>query len=271
METNNRKIAAILAADVVEYSRLMGADEPATLAALKIRRALFDRLVQEFGGQEFGSVGDSLMAQFPSAINAVRCARDLQHAIAVENDSLPSDRRMALRIGVNLGDVIEENGVLFGDGVNIAARLQSMAAPGGVLVSGAVYEQVKNKLSVNFTFIGARSVKNIVDPVPCYELAQPVAARSDRSRAVALVSKRQRQAASVACRTHPHCAAGGSGRRDLLALPRDRGVAGDGASSRCTFLDGEHKQNAYRTGLRLRSCRSTASAAVRRTVTSPMA
>ena len=180
MVTDNRKIAAILAADVVEYSRLMGADEPATLAALKIRRALFDRLVQEFDGQEFGCVGDSLMAQFPSAINAVRCARNLQHAIAEENDSLPSDRRMALRIGVNLGDVIEENGVLFGDGVNIAARLQSMAAPGGVLVSGAVYEQVKNKLSVDFKFIGARPVKNIADPVSCYELAQPVAARFDR-------------------------------------------------------------------------------------------
>jgi adenylate cyclase len=180
MVTNNRKIAAILAADVVEYSRLMGADEPATLAALKIRRALFDRLVREFDGQEFGCVGDSLMAQFPSAINAVRCARNLQHAIAEENDSLPSDRRMALRIGVNLGDVIEENGALFGDGVNIAARLQSMAAPGGVLVSGAVYEQVKNKLSANFTFIGARSVKNIVDPVSCYEVTQPVAARFDR-------------------------------------------------------------------------------------------
>jgi len=182
MVKDSRKIAAILAADVVEYSRLMGADEQGTLAALKIRREIFERLLKEFDGQEFGSVGDSLMAQFPSAINAVRCARNLQHAISEENDTLPADRRMALRIGVNLGDVIEENGALFGDGVNIAARLQAMAAPGGVLVSGAVYEQVKNKLSASFTFIGTRQVKNIAEPVPCYEVMDQVVARSDRRR-----------------------------------------------------------------------------------------
>ncbi len=172
MVKDKRKIAAILAADVVGYGRLMGADEQSALAALKIRRAIFERLVKEFDGQEFGSVGDSLMAQFPSAINAVRCARSLQHAIAEENDTVPAERRMALRIGVNLGDVIEENGVLFGDGVNIAARLQAMAAPGGVLVSGAVYEQVKNKLSAGFTSLGARQVKNIAEPVACYEVTE---------------------------------------------------------------------------------------------------
>ena len=116
---DSRKIAAILAADVVEYSRLMDADERGTLGAFKIRRAIFGRLVQEFDGQEFGSVGDSLMAQFPSATNAVRCALNLQHAIAEENDSLPADRRMGLRIGVNLADVIEENGALFGEGVSL--------------------------------------------------------------------------------------------------------------------------------------------------------
>jgi adenylate cyclase len=180
MVTDSRKIAAILAADIVGYSRLMGVDEAGTLAALKIRRALFDKLVKEFDGREFGSVGDSLMAQFPSAVNAVRCARDLQHAIAEENDSLPADRRMALRIGVNLGDVIEENGALFGDGVNIAARLQAMATPGGVLVSGAVHEQLKNKLNVSYRFLGARPVKNIAEPVACYEVTEPVTARSDR-------------------------------------------------------------------------------------------
>ena len=145
MLKDSRKIAAILAADIVGYSRLMGIDEEGTLRALKVRREIFDRLVKEFDGQEFGSVGDSLMAQFPSAINAVRCAQAIQHAIADENEPLPADRRMSLRIGVNLGDVIEENGALFGDGVNIAARLQALAAPGGVLISGAVYEQVQEQ------------------------------------------------------------------------------------------------------------------------------
>jgi adenylate cyclase len=172
-----RKIAAILAADVVGYSRLMGADEPATLDALKIRRVLFERLVTDFDGREFGSVGDSLMAQFPSAVNAVRCAQAIQAAVAEENGSLAPERRMQLRIGINLGDVIEENGALFGDGVNVAARLQSLAEPGGILISGAVHEQVRKKLPASFRFTGARHVKNIADPVPTYEVLgseQPV-------------------------------------------------------------------------------------------------
>ena len=175
MQEHDRKIAAILAADVVDYSRLMGADEESTLAALKLRRSIFDRLVAEYGGREFGSVGDSLMAEFPSAVNAVRCAQAIQQSIAAENEPLPAERRMSLRVGVNLGDVIEEQGALFGDGVNVAARLQSLATPGGVLISGAVYEQVRNKLNANFSFVGARQVKNISEPVRVYEVSAPVA------------------------------------------------------------------------------------------------
>ncbi|HSC06543.1 MAG TPA: tetratricopeptide repeat protein [Steroidobacteraceae bacterium] len=170
MAEHARKVAAILAADVVDYSRLMGADEPATLDALKIRRALFERLVTDFDGREFGSVGDSLMAQFPSAVNAVRCAQAIQAAVAQENGSLAPERRMQLRIGINLGDVIEEDGALFGDGVNVAARLQSLAEPGGILISGAVHEQVRKKLAATFRFVGAKHVKNIADPVPAYEV-----------------------------------------------------------------------------------------------------
>ncbi len=170
MAEHARKIAAILAADVVEYSRLMGVDEPGTLDALKIRRALFESMVKDFDGHEFGSVGDSLMAQFPSAVNAVRCAQAIQQAVASENGPLPAERRMQLRIGINLGDVIEEDGALFGDGVNVAARLQALAAPGGILVSGAVYEQVKKKVPASLRFAGTRQVKNIVDPVPTYEV-----------------------------------------------------------------------------------------------------
>ena len=189
MLKDTRKIAAILAADVVGYSRLMGVDEEGTLAALKIRRAIFDRLVSEFEGQEFGSVGDSLMAQFPSALNAVRCAQSIQHAIAAENASLSPGRNMSLRIGVNLGDVIEENGLFFGDAVNIAARLQALAEPGGVLISGVVYEQVRNRLSASFTFIGERPVKNIANPVACYEVREPVVASFAR-RVAALLEHR---------------------------------------------------------------------------------
>jgi class 3 adenylate cyclase/TolB-like protein len=171
-----RKIAAILAADVVGYSRLMGTDDEGTLAALKILRATFDRLVAEFDGREFGSVGDSLMAQFASAVNAVRCAQAIQRAIAEANRSVAAGQRMSLRIGVNLGDVIEEDGALFGDGVNVAARLQSLAEPGGILISGSVYEQVRGKIEARCNFVGTRQVKNIAEPVRAYEVLEPVAA-----------------------------------------------------------------------------------------------
>jgi adenylate cyclase len=170
MLEHGRKITAILAADVVGYSRLMGVDEAGTLAALKIRRALFDQLVREHEGREFGSVGDSLMAEFPSVVNAVHCAQAIQQAIAKENEPLAPEQQMSLRIGVNLGDVIEENGALFGDGVNVAARLQALAAPGGILISGAVYEQVKKKLSTRLKYTGTRHVKNIAEPVATYEV-----------------------------------------------------------------------------------------------------
>ena len=170
MLEHGRKIATILAADVVEYSRLMGVDEAGTLAALNVRRALFEQLVREHEGHEFGSVGDSLMAQFPSAVNAVHCAQAIQQAVERENEPLPPERRMALRIGVNLGDVIEEKGTLFGDGVNVAARMQLLAAPGGIFISGAVYEHVKKKVSARLSYAGVRHVKNIADPVPAYEV-----------------------------------------------------------------------------------------------------
>jgi class 3 adenylate cyclase/tetratricopeptide (TPR) repeat protein/TolB-like protein len=176
MARTTRKFAAILAADVVGYSRLMGTDDEGTLAALKEVRAVFDRLVAEFDGREFGSVGDSLMAQFASPVNAVRSAQAIQHAVAQVSQSIPAERRMSLRIGVNLGDVIEEDGALFGDGVNVAARLQSLAEPDGILISGSVYEQVRSKVAARFTFVGTRQVKNIAEPVRAYEVSEPVAA-----------------------------------------------------------------------------------------------
>jgi adenylate cyclase len=167
---HSRHMAAILAADVVSYTELMGRDEDAALEALKRRRLIFDRLVIAYGGREFGCVGDSLMAQFPSAVNAVRCAQSIQRSTAEENATLPAVRRMQLRIGVNLGDVIEENGSTFGDAVNIAARLQSLAKPGGVLISGAVFDQVHHRMRARFVDAGARQVKNVAEPVRTCEV-----------------------------------------------------------------------------------------------------
>ena len=202
MVKDSRKIAAILAADVVEYSRLMGVDEAGTLAALKLRRALFDELVREFDGHEFGSVGDSLMAAFPSAVNAVLCALAIQQRTADENAPLPGERRMHLRVGVNLGDVIEENGTAFGDAVNVAARLQALAKPGGMLISGPVYDQVHLKIQARFIDAGARQVKNIAEPVRTFEVlpAEPPGIAGRIAGVFAFVASRRvrRAAAGIA-------------------------------------------------------------------------
>jgi class 3 adenylate cyclase/TolB-like protein/Flp pilus assembly protein TadD len=170
MPKDSRIIAAILAADVVDYSRLMGADEPGTLAALKARRAIFAGQVAEFGGREFGSVGDSLMAEFHSAVNAVSAALAIQDRVASENAALPRDKQMLLRIGVTLGDVIEEQSGVFGDTVNLAARLQALARPGGVTIAGPVYDQVHGKVAARFVDAGTRQVKNIREPVRTFEV-----------------------------------------------------------------------------------------------------
>jgi class 3 adenylate cyclase/tetratricopeptide (TPR) repeat protein len=168
----NRKIASILSADVVGYSRLMEDDEAATLATLKECRAIFDRVVAAYGGREFGSVGDSLMAEFPSAVNSLRAALEIQAELRLANESLPDPRKMSLRIGLNLGDVIEDKDLLFGDGVNAAARLQAEAPPGGILVSGSIHEQVHKKVDLGFHYEGSRKVKNISRPIPAYRVLE---------------------------------------------------------------------------------------------------
>jgi len=200
MLRDSRKIAAILAADVVDYSRLMGADEAGTLAALKARRSLFEELVREYDGHEFGSVGDSLMAEFQSAVNAVSCALAIQERIDAGNAALPAGARMQLRIGVNLGDVIEEKGSVFGDAVNVAARLQALARPGGVLISGAVYDQVHLKIPARYVAAGSRQVKNINEPVRTFEVqpAEPPGPAGRVADAIAhAVSRRVLRAVAV--------------------------------------------------------------------------
>jgi adenylate cyclase len=201
MARDSRKIAAILAADVVDYSRLMGADEAGTIAALAVRRAIFERLVREYDGRVFGSVGDSLMAEFASAVNAVECARGIQGAVAEENAGKPPGSRMRLRIGVNLGDVIEGADGVAGDAVNVAARLQAHAKPGGVLISGAVHDQVRRKVAARYVGAGTRRVKNIAEPVRTFEVLPAPAGVAGRLRAgIAHVASRRalRVAAVVA-------------------------------------------------------------------------
>jgi TolB-like protein/Tfp pilus assembly protein PilF len=172
--TVTRRLAAILAADVVGYSRLMEVDEAGTLAALKARRReVLDPLVARHAGRVFKVTGDGVLVEFGSAVNAVQCAVDLQHAFAEANKDLPEDRRIVLRIGVNLGDVMVEGGDLYGDGVNIAARLEALAEPGGICVSEDAHRQVRNKLSASFDDLGMQTLRNIAEPVRVYGVAPP--------------------------------------------------------------------------------------------------
>lgn len=165
-----RKLAVILAADVVGYARLMAADEEGTLAALNARRQVIDALVARHRGRIFGTAGDSLIAEFASPVEAVRCAAAIQQEIERRNADLPESHRMLFRVGVNLGDVMVGGDDLFGDGVNVAARLEGMAEPGGICISGAVYDQIRNKVDLTFEDLGERSLKNIDYPVRVFGL-----------------------------------------------------------------------------------------------------
>jgi adenylate cyclase len=164
----NRKLAAILHADVAGFSRLMGEDEAGTHRVLGELRRAVDPLIASYGGRIVGTAGDSLLADFPSVVEALNCAIEIQLASRTINDPIPPDRRLELRIGVNLGDVIVDGGDIFGDGVNIAARLQALAQPGTVCISHTVYEQVRNKLDLDYHPLGSHRVKNIAEPVRAY-------------------------------------------------------------------------------------------------------
>ena len=166
-----RKIAVIMAADVCGYSRLVAEDEDGTLKRLMEYREIFADFVGRGRGRIFNTAGDAVLAEFDSAVEAVRSAMDIQEALAARNALLPENRRMVFRIGISLGDVVERDGDLLGDGVNIAARLQGLALPGGICVSRAVQEQVVNKVSILFRDIGAQSVKNIPQPVHAFVIA----------------------------------------------------------------------------------------------------
>jgi len=166
--SQKRKLVAILSADVVEYSRLMGADEQSTSTTLTAYREVFSRHIESYSGRVVDATGDALLAEFGSAIEAVKCAADIQEELEARNSELREERRMQFRIGVNVGDVSEIDGALFGDGVNIAANLGASASPGGVCVSGTVFDQVDGKLPFGFKFGGNKTVKNIAKPVRAY-------------------------------------------------------------------------------------------------------
>jgi class 3 adenylate cyclase len=190
-----RKIAAIFAADIAGYSRLVAEDEEETLRRLASYRLVTDDFIARGGGRIFNTAGDAVLAEFPSAVEAVRCAIDIQESLRTRNMAYPPSRQMSFRIGITIGDVVERDGDLLGDGVNIAARLEGLAEVGGICVSRAVHEQVANKLSVQFADIGEQEVKNIPTPVHAYMVAMR---REDGTYATPQVKKPVKTAAAGA-------------------------------------------------------------------------
>ena len=196
-ERVERRLAAILAADIAGYSRLMGVDEEGTLRQLKVhRKELVDRKITEHRGRIVKTTGDGMLVEFVSVVDAVRCAVDVQRSMAERNSNEPAETRIEFRIGINVGDIIIDGDDIFGDGVNVAARMETLADPGGIMVSGIVHDQVRDKLSFSFEDLGEQTVKNIARPIGVHRVqiaapelpatrgaapaAQAVAAASDR-------------------------------------------------------------------------------------------
>src|SRR3954463_7696500 len=163
-----RRLAAIVAADVAGFSRLMGLDEVGTARALREHRAVTDDLVAKHGGRLVKSTGDGMLLEFPSVVDAVECAVAVQAVMARRNEGVPVDRRMLFRIGINLGDILIEGNDILGDGVNIAARLEGIAEPGGICISSSAYDQVRGKVTVEFADLGEQKLKNIERAVRVY-------------------------------------------------------------------------------------------------------
>jgi class 3 adenylate cyclase len=167
-----RRLAAIVAADVAGYSRLMGLDEVGTARTLREHRAVSDALAAKHGGRIVKTTGDGLLIEFPSVVDAVECAVAMQAVMAERNEGVPQDRRMLYRIGINLGDILIEGDDILGDGVNVAARLEGIAEPGGICISASAYDQVCGKVAVEFTDLGEQSLKNIASPVRAYAVVR---------------------------------------------------------------------------------------------------
>ena len=187
----NRKLAAILSADVVGYSRLMQADDAATVATLQKYRAAIARVTERHKGRVVNAPGDNILAVFPSAVDAVQCAAEIQKVLEGRNLELPAEQRMTFRVGVNLGDVIEESdGTIYGDGVNIAARMEALAEGGGICISSKVLDEVAGKLDFGFDFLGEQPVKNISKPVRVYRVRSEAGAGHENARSAFAGRKR---------------------------------------------------------------------------------
>ncbi len=169
--STNRRLAAILAADISGYSRLMGEDEAATVRDLKAHQAVVLPLVGRYGGRIIDTAGDGILAEFPSVINATECAVEIQTIMATRNEPVPESRRMRFRIGINLGDVIHDETRIYGDGINVAARLEGIAEPGGICISRQVFDQVSRSIKADFQALGPRTLKNIAHPVDVFAIA----------------------------------------------------------------------------------------------------
>ncbi|MEJ2726416.1 MAG: adenylate/guanylate cyclase domain-containing protein, partial [Deltaproteobacteria bacterium] len=169
-ERAKRKLSAVLSADVKGYSRLMGQDEAGTVNRLKEYRTLMGGLIQQYRGRVVDSPGDNILAEFASAVDATECAVKIQQELKKRNAEVPDESKMEFRIGINLGDVIEDGERIYGDGVNIAARIESVAETGGICVSGTIYDQVKNKLNLGYKNLGEYRAKNIAEPVRVYRV-----------------------------------------------------------------------------------------------------
>src|SRR5450631_1524086 len=193
-----RRLAAILAADVAGYSRLMGTDEEGTLRQLKAhRKELVDPKITEHRGRIVKTTGDGMLVEFVSVVDAVRYAVDIQRGMAERNANVAPDRRIEFRIGINVGDIISDENDIYGDGVNVAARLEALAEPGGIMVSRNVYDQVRDKLSFGFEDMGEQTVKNIARPIGVHrvslvESAAPIAVIGAATVAKAEVSSTNR-------------------------------------------------------------------------------
>ena len=188
-----RRLAAIFAADVAGYSRLVSQDEAGTLRALAAAREVMDGLIRDHGGRIANTAGDSVLAEFPSAVDAVQCAVAVQEKLAEASAGEPEDRRLQFRIGVHVGDVVVRGGDLLGDGVNVAARLEGLAEPGGIAISGAAHGYVRKALPLAYTDLGEQQVKNIDEPVRAYSVsplpAQAIASTRNLLSASAVVDR----------------------------------------------------------------------------------
>ena len=206
----NRRLAAILAADIAGYSRLMHEDDTATVRDLKAHQSVILPLIGRHGGRIIDTAGDGILAEFPSVVAATECAVRIQTVMAERNDGVPEHRRMRFRIGLNLGDVIHDDTRIYGDGINIAARLEALAAPGGVLVSNTVYEQVRGKLPLTFEDAGEQQLKNIDQPVRTYRVHLPGASAAARVGRTAIAARRRWVVAGVVAALLALLAAGGA-------------------------------------------------------------